>query len=246
MVAHGGGGGGVMKSFCPDGYVGAQEVIERAALYWFAQQVGALETAAAAELAIHNEDVAALTPVEKLARALGGQPLISEDLRQQAVDLLTQTEHRLHNCLHQGIFTAYYFGGLFDRGRHAVPCEFWATTDADGVLMSGSYWPFGKPRAWHEQRPSYPLCFLESQLAKLLSGDPKPLPRLRQAGRRGRKPTKLEQVKEAMRRDFLQGNQLQNMREKELAAKYGVSRDTARKARDAVVPKIVDQSILDK
>ena len=30
------------------------------------------------------------------------------------------------------------------------------------------------------------------------------------------------------------------------AAKYGVSRDTARKARNAVVPKIVDDSILDK
>ena len=49
-----------------------------------------------------------------------------------------------------------------------------------------------------------------------------------------------------MRRDFSQASELQNMREKELAAKYGVSRDTARKARDAVVPKIVDNSIVDK
>jgi DNA-binding GntR family transcriptional regulator len=36
------------------------------------------------------------------------------------------------------------------------------------------------------------------------------------------------------------------MREKDLAAEYGCSRDTARKARNAVVPKIVDDSILDK
>jgi DNA-binding GntR family transcriptional regulator len=53
-----------------------------------------------------------------------------------------------------------------------------------------------------------------------------------------------------MRRDISQGQysttDLQNMLEKDLAAKYGVSRDTARKARDAVVPKIVDNSILDK
>ena len=49
-----------------------------------------------------------------------------------------------------------------------------------------------------------------------------------------------------MKRDFSQRSELQNMQEKELAAKYGVSRDTARKARDAVVPKIVDDSILDK
>jgi Bacterial regulatory proteins, gntR family len=68
--------------------------------------------------------------------------------------------------------------------------------------------------------------------------------------RRGRKPIKLEQVKQAMRRDISQGQysttDLQNMLEKDLAAKYGVSRDTARKARDAIAPKIVDKSILDK
>ena len=49
-----------------------------------------------------------------------------------------------------------------------------------------------------------------------------------------------------MKRDFSQRSELQNMQEKELAAKYGVSRDTARKARDAVVPQIVDHSFVDK
>jgi hypothetical protein len=205
--------------------------------------------AAAAGLASNNspnDDVKALT-LEKLARALEGSPLISEGLQQQVVDVLTQTEHRLRNRLYQSALTGFYFGDPFDQGRHAVPPEFWATTEADAVLILGRYWPFGQPRAWHEQRPSYPLCFLESQLATLLNGDPKPPPDLRQAGnRRGRKPTKFEQVKQAMRRDLSEGSELQNMREKELAAKYGVSRDTARKARDAVVPKIVDNSILDK
>ena len=119
-------------------------------------------------------------------------------------------------------------------------------TEADGVLMSGSYWPFGKPRTWHDEHPSYPLCFLESELATLLSRDPKP-PHLQQAGnRRGRRPIKLEEIKQAMARDLLQGSELKNMPEKQLAAKYGVSRDTARKARNAIVPKIVDNSILDK
>jgi hypothetical protein len=50
-----------------------------------------------------------------------------------------------------------------------VDREFWATEEADGVLISGSYWRFGKPRARHEQRASYPLCFLEAELATLLS-----------------------------------------------------------------------------
>jgi DNA-binding GntR family transcriptional regulator len=44
-----------------------------------------------------------------------------------------------------------------------------------------------------------------------------------------------------MRLDLLQGTDLQGMREKELAAKYGVSRDTARKARHAVLAEIVDK-----
>jgi DNA-binding GntR family transcriptional regulator len=66
---------------------------------------------------------------------------------------------------------------------------------------------------------------------------------------RGAKPKKLEQVKEAMRKDIRQGRhtlaQLSNMREKDLAAEYRVSRDTARKARKAV-SLFVENSILDK
>ena len=62
-------------------------------------------------------------------------------------------------------------------------------------------------------------------------------------------PKKLEQVKEAMRKDIRQGRhtlaQLSNMREKDLAAEYRVSRDTARKARKAV-SLFVENSILDK
>jgi DNA-binding GntR family transcriptional regulator len=66
---------------------------------------------------------------------------------------------------------------------------------------------------------------------------------------RGAKPKKLEQVKEAMRNDIRQGRrtvaELSNMREKVLAAEYGVSRDTARKACKAV-SEFVENSILDK
>jgi hypothetical protein len=66
---------------------------------------------------------------------------------------------------------------------------------------------------------------------------------------RGPKPKKLEQVKEAMRNDIRQGRrtvaELSNMREKDLTAEYGVSRDTARKARKAV-SEFVENPILDK
>jgi hypothetical protein len=59
---------------------------------------------------------------------------------------------------------------------------------------------------------------------------------------RGRKAKKLNQVKETMREDIRLGREtpdgLRDMLEKDLAANYGVSRDTARKARDAVLSEM--------
>ena len=49
IVTDGGGAGGVMRPFCPDGYLWAQEAIERAARSWFAQQIAEVETAAGDE-----------------------------------------------------------------------------------------------------------------------------------------------------------------------------------------------------
>jgi hypothetical protein len=163
-----------MTLFRPLGYVPVQEAIVRPALLWFPEDMAALEAAAGDELAINNRsnaDIDAVTPVEKLARALRAQPLISEGLRMRTVDFLIQTEHRLRNILHKGVLTAYYFGGLFDQGRQAVSSEFWATMEADGVLTSGTYYPFGKPRSWSDTPRSYPLFFLELELAALPSDD---------------------------------------------------------------------------
>jgi DNA-binding GntR family transcriptional regulator len=49
-----------------------------------------------------------------------------------------------------------------------------------------------------------------------------------------------------MRRDIAEGRQLEDMLEKELAHIYGVSRDTARKARIAVLSEYVENSNSDK
>jgi hypothetical protein len=60
--------------------------------------------------------------------------------------------------------------------------------------------------------------------------------------KRGRKPKKLEEVKRAMRRDIQSGRHsatdLAGMLEKNLASEYGVSRDTARRARTAVLSEM--------
>lgn len=161
--------------FCPDGYITTQEAIARAAIQWFLEQIVTLETATAGGLTIEsnpNTDIVAMTQLDALTHALA-QPPISEDLRQQFEHILTHVEHRLRNFLHQSVLTAYYFGSLFHPGRNAVAPEFWATTEADKVLRSGFYQAFGKRRTLYEQeRPSYPLFFLELELAVLLSDEP--------------------------------------------------------------------------
>jgi len=56
--------------------------------------------------------------------------------------------------------------------------------------------------------------------------------------KRGRRPRKFEQTKEAMRRDIREGlavTTLDAMPEKELEQRYGVSRDTARKSRAEIL-----------
>ena len=62
---------------------------------------------------------------------------------------------------------------------------------------------------------------------------------------RGRRRIKLERVKQAMSEDIQQGriaaSELENMLERQMEERYGVSRDTARKARKAVLPGFVDR-----
>jgi len=66
------------------------------------------------------------------------------------------------------------------------------------------------------------------------------------SGRGGRRPRKRNQVKAAMNEDLEQGrltaSALKNMLEKNLADEYGVSRETARKARDEVLSEMARMS----
>jgi hypothetical protein len=82
--------------------------------------------------------------------------------------------HRLRNLLYEGKLTAYYFGGLLSSGRNAVPSQFWAEAEADGVLESGSYFPRGRPTRYYDPRPSYPLLLLHAKLDAVLNVLPTP------------------------------------------------------------------------
>jgi hypothetical protein len=160
-----------VNEFCPEGYVPAQEAIKMAAQYWFPEWCPALERAAA-QLSKTKSD----SNAEALARALSSPPVIPDALRHEFQDIVNQTVHRLRNVLHREKLKAYYFD---DSGCHPVSPEFWATAHADGVIESGSYWPFGRPTRWYESGPNYPLFVAQSELEALLSEQPakkRPLP----------------------------------------------------------------------
>jgi hypothetical protein len=165
-----------VNGFCPDGYVPTREAIVGAAEYWFPEKFAALERAAAPPQPETKPD----NSLQALARALSQPPVIPDAMRHDFQDIVDQTVHRLRNLLHQSELTAYYFGGLFGDGRYAVSSGFWATAQADGVMESGIYWPFGRPPRSFEARPNYSLFLLQSELDALLSEQPakkRPLPR---------------------------------------------------------------------
>jgi hypothetical protein len=108
------------------------------------------------------------------------------------------------------------------------------------------------PRFWRRPIPQPPQLergVNTSTDSKLFSEDSS-LTKSPEDRRRGRKPTKREQTKQAMQRDIREGqltrSKLDAMCEKELAARYCVSRDTARKARLAVLSEFVEKSNRDK
>lgn len=146
-----------MNRFCPDGYVPTQEAIVRAAEYWFPERFAALERAAAPQ------------SEQALAQALSQPPGIPDALLHEFRDIVNQTMHQLRNFLHEGKLKAYYFR---DDGCHSVSRDSWATAQADGVMESGTYWPFGKPPRWYESRPNYSLFLLQLELDALLSERP--------------------------------------------------------------------------
>ena len=135
------------------------------------ERLAALERAAAPQSEPKPDN-----SLETLTRALSQTPLVPDALRHELQGIVIETVHRLRNLLHQGKLTTYYFG---DNGCRSVSLEFWATAHADGVIKSGTYWPFGKPTRWYERRPNFSLFLLQSELDALLSEQPakkRPLP----------------------------------------------------------------------
>jgi hypothetical protein len=157
-----------VNTFCPDGYAPIQEAVLRAAGYWFPDKLAALERAAAPQ-----SETKQTKTEDALARALSESqfppPWQDATWRRAFEDVWIHAADRLRNFLHQDTLRAYYFT---DDGCHHLSGEFWATTQADGVLESGIYWPLGAPARSYERRPNYPLFVKQLDLDRILSDQP--------------------------------------------------------------------------
>jgi len=157
-----------VSQFCPDGYLPMRDAIVTAAQRWFVEEIAAFDRAVEDQAKI---DDAGKAGGDSMDRALSqAQPV----MQMVAADIYQQTVDKLRNLLHLGKLTAYYFGSLLDQARHAVPANFWATADADGVLEEGRHWPLGQ-----QIRFVRPLFLLVSEFDAQLSDQParkRPLP----------------------------------------------------------------------
>jgi hypothetical protein len=135
------------------------------------------------------------------------------------------------------------------RQRLSDALDIYSPEDVRSEYLAHCWLPrrlFQRWLARHELPPS-PARFVPHSPAESTPLHPDRLgrtPPWRHEPERGRRrPIKLEQTKEAMRREIQAGEMtpanLTAMIEKELACKYSVSRDTARKARNAVLSEFV-------
>lgn len=100
------------------------------------------------------------------------------------------------------------------------------------------------PPTWWAEIPGGPMGRAPAS-ADVATRAPTSIPNT-EARARGRRPEKRVRVKEAMKRDIQRGRlpleQMQNMGQEALAARYGVSRETARKALAEITSEVSSES----
>jgi hypothetical protein len=163
-----------VRGFCPDGYVTMQEAIWETALCWHAQQLTALEASVAEGASVERSGV------EALSGAISTRQRTSWQIQQVFAEIVPDVVDWLRNILHKDrVLTVYYFGKVFSNGRKAINPDFWTTADADGVLETGMFFPFGRPIRSFETRLSFQVLLLWAELEALLTeppADKKPFP----------------------------------------------------------------------
>jgi hypothetical protein len=140
-----------------------------------------------------------------------------------------------------GFIEGHYFLGLVKSELTRDWCLHYVVVMKEAVLDFARRHEIPPPSWWAESATVSNDEGVTGKAIHLITASPVPTP-IHSVRSRGRRPKKLDQVKEVMWEDIRLGRQtpegLRDMLEKELEVEYGVSRDTARKARDAVLSEM--------
>lgn len=170
----------------------------------------------------------------------------SADLMAKAKPIVEASLNKFRQLLFNGTLSAVY---LTPSGASTIPANLWATSETDGVIETGDYFPFGRPVSIYQRVTVERVFIVATDLDRLSSPTTpeagamvvkRPAQRAEPTQRkaRGPDPSKREQVKAHMR--AIDRGDLAAMKEESMKLEFGASRDTCRLARQEVLAEFVE------
>jgi hypothetical protein len=148
-----------MSEFIPAGYVPSETALLRAVEMWFEPELADLQRKYEASSHSSVSD-------DPLRNWFARQSEQSAFLKTHGEPLLIKARDRFRQFLFEKKLTAYYFS--VRHGRQAIEHRFWAAPEADGVIETGQYYPFGKPRRLGQSFPCERVLIQEAELLKAI------------------------------------------------------------------------------
>jgi hypothetical protein len=176
-----------MSDFVPEGYLPMTSAFDRALLHWFREPIATALEGIERDLVGTDKHDSSADPVPNHL-----QETIKQRLAEACREQIDQTHRDLQNALHKGEITAFYFSTTILRDEpSSIPRASWASPAAGDVIKDGIYFPFGRPKAYHERRPFEQVLVGEEELDRFLAGQalaPPPLSTLAKADTATNKP----------------------------------------------------------
>jgi hypothetical protein len=259
-----------MEGYAPPGYCTFQSAVSLCVQIWFGSEIDRQRAeereAAASQTANLEHRKAAGENIDMVREALRSMDRRPGQLPRWHQELLEQCIVRMRDGLCLGKLVAFYKHG---NDRTEFESGFWEREDAIAAFWTGrAPWPYPDVPIWFRQeqleqflglvsKDDSPACTQAAGLEKPLTAtsaeeptatsaeEPEDLHSSRIVRRRGPRPEKLLQVKAAM---IAHGNMsdLADMTEPAMEAQFGASRDTCRRARNAVLSEFQSGTNPDK
>lgn len=152
-----------MDEFIPAGYVPIQAAFLKALEHWYRAELKEAEQRYAERMPKPTGD-----PVSDMIASQGPLQPSSEDMK-----LAEEARRRFRQLFYDGDLSAIYFGtglGFTGPGEHSIEPGLWATSQGDGIIETGRYFPFGRPTRFAERRPYATVLIRDADLTTLLEG----------------------------------------------------------------------------